>query len=214
VHPDALFEFILRRLDRDAEFDRRNEKKAGYTPISHHRFGNAFRPLQKGPRYRTFLERVTDRLVTQPEQGFWLRGLFWSIGSIDATALAVIDELLHRGNTDSARVALQLLEGAPNELALSRPCFAVHVIEESGRTDSQLGVLAESVFLTNAQTGPFNRAPGQPSPKFLPMKERSEALREIFAQGSPGNRLFTRMRDIAVEMLNRERLDDEQIGFA
>ncbi len=211
--PAALFDFILRRLDRDAEFDRRNEEKAGYAPTPHHRFGNALRPLQNGPRYRTFLEQVRDRFVTQPEQGFWLRELFWSIGSIDATALGVIDELLHRGDTQSVRIALQLLGGAPPELALSRPHFAVHVIEECGRVEAQLGVSAESVLLTNAQTGSFQRAPGQPSLKYLSMKERSETLSEIFPQGSPGNRMFTRLRDVAVEMLNRERLDDEQIGF-
>jgi hypothetical protein len=209
--PGALFEFVLRRLDRDAEF-RRNEKKAGYAPIPHHRFGTAFRQLQNGPRYRTFLEQVRDRFVTQPEQGFWLRELFWSIGSFDATALGVIDELLHRGDSESVRIALQLLGGAPPELALSRPHFAVHVIEECRRVDAQLGVSAESVLLTNAQIGPFDRAPGQPSGKYLSMKERSEALSELFPQGSSGNRLFTRLRDVAAEMLNRERLDDEQIG--
>jgi hypothetical protein len=211
--PAALFDFILRRLDRDADFDRRNEKKVGYAPIPHHRFGNAFRPLQNAPQYRTFLEQVRDRFTTQPEQEFWLRELFWSIGSIDATALGVIDELVHRGDTQSARIALALLGGAPPELALSRPNFAVHVIDECQRVDAQLGVMAESVLLTNAQTGSFNRASGQPSPKYLSMKERSEALSELFPQGSSGNRMFARLRDVAVEMLNRERLDDEQIGF-
>jgi len=48
--PSALFELILRRLDRDAELDRRNEKKGGYAPIPHHRFGNAFRPLQNATK--------------------------------------------------------------------------------------------------------------------------------------------------------------------
>lgn len=211
--PAALFDFILRRLDRDAELDRANEKKAGYSPIPHHRFGNAFRPLQNGPKYQYFLEQVRDRLVTQPDQAFWLRGLFWSIGSLDATALGVIDELLHRGNAESARIALQLIEGGPNGLALSRPCFAAHVIEECRKIGSRLGALAESVLLTNAHTGPFNRTPGQPSAKYASMKEKSETLRDLFPQGSSGNRLFNRMRESAVEMLRREQLDDEQMLF-
>jgi hypothetical protein len=211
--PGALFDLTLRRLDRDVEFDRRNETKAGYTPIPHHRFGNAFRALQNGPQYLAFLEQVRDRFISQPEQGFWLRELFWAIGSIDATALGVIDELVHRGDTESVRIALQILGGAPPELALSRPHFAVHLIEECRSVDAQLGVLAESVLLTNAQTGSFNRASGQPSPKYVSMKERSETLRDRFPQGSSGNRLFGRLRDAATEMLNRERLDDEQMGF-
>jgi len=156
---------------------------------------------------------VRDRFTTQPEQEYWLRELFWSIGSIDEKTLGVIDELLHRGDTQSARIALALLGGAPPELALSRPHFAVHVIEECRRVDAKLAVSAESVLLTNAQTGPFNRASGQPSPKYLSMKDRSEALSEGFPQGSSGNLLFTRLREVAVEMLNRERLDDEQMGF-
>lgn len=211
--PAVFFDFILRRLDHGAEFDRRNEKKTGYSPIPIHRFGNAFRPLQNGVQYRTFLQQVRNRFTTQPEQEFWLRELFWSIGSIDGTALGVIDELVHRGDTQSARIALALLGGAPPELALSRPHFAVHVIQECQRVDAQLGVMAESVLLTNAQTGPFNRTSGQPSPKYFSMKERSETLRDLFPQASSGNRLFSRLRDAAVEMLNRERLDDEQMGF-
>jgi hypothetical protein len=211
--PGALFGLILRRLDRDAEFGRQNEKKAGFSPIPHHRFGNAFRPLQNAPHYQTFLQQIRDRFTTQPEQEFWLRELFWSIGSIDETALGVIDELVHRGERQSARIALTLLGGAPPELALSRRHFAVHVIEECKHVEAQLGVLAESVLLANAQTGPFNRTSGQPSPKYLSMKERSETLRDRFPQGSLGNRLFSRLRDAAIEMLNRERLDDEQMGF-
>jgi hypothetical protein len=211
--PSPLFELILRRLDRDAELDRRNEKKDGYSPIPHHRFGNAFRPLQKTANYRIFLEQVRDRFFPQPGQSFWLRELFWSIASIDATALDVIGELLDRREAESIRIALQLIEGAPPEFALSQPDFAVQVIEKCRRVDAKLGELAESVLLVNSQTGSFNRAPGQPSPRYVSLKDRSETLRAKFAPGSAGNRLFTRMRDSAVEMLNRERLDDEQISF-
>jgi len=96
---------------------------------------------------------------------------------------------------------------------LSRPHFAVHIVDEAGRVDPQLGTLAESVLLTNAQTGPFNRASGQPSPKFQSMKEKSESLRDLFLQGSTGRRLFERLQAIAVETLSRERLDDEQMSF-
>lgn len=212
--PDALFELVLRRLDREAEFDRRKEVKAGYTPIPHHRFGNAFRPLQNGPRCRNFLAQVSDRFVTQPEQGYWLRELFWSIGSVDETTLNSIDELLHPGTTESVRIALTLIEGAPPELALARPDFALHVIEECRRVSAQLGELAESILVGNTQTGPFNRAPGQPSPKYLSLKERGEALSRNYAEGTTGHRLFTRIRDAAVARLNQERVDDEQVGFA
>ena len=211
--PDALFELILRRLDREAEFDRKKETKAGYTPIPHHRFGNAFRPLQNGPGHKQFLAQVRDRFVTQPEQSYWLRELFWSIASVDETTLASIDELLHPGTTESVRIALMLIEGAPPDLALTRPDFAVHVIEECARVSGQLGELAESILVGNAQTGPFNRTPGQPSPKYLSLKERSEALRGNFPEGSTGYRLFTSIRDAAVARLNHEHLEDEEVDF-
>ena len=184
--PPALFEFTLRRLDRDAEIEKGDDKIAGYTPIPHSRFGNAFRPLQNGPQYQYFLEQVAARLTTQPKQFFWLRGLFWEIGSIDATTLGVIDGLLHRDDKDFVRGALQLLEGAPPELALSHPLFAVHVIEESRRVDPQFGTAAESILVGNTQSGAFNRTPGQPSPKYASLKERSGALRDGFAPGIYG----------------------------
>jgi hypothetical protein len=212
--PDALFELILRRLDREAEFDRRKEAKAGYTPIPHQRFGNAFRPLQNGPRYGNFLAQARDRFVTQPEQSYWLRELFWSIGSVDETTLNSIDELLHPGTTESVRIALMLIEGAPTELALARPDFSLHVIDECRRVSVQLGELAESILVGNTQTGPFNRTPGQPSPKYLSLKQRGEELRVSYPEGSTGRRLFTRIRDAAEARLNHERLEDEEVDFA
>jgi hypothetical protein len=153
------------------------------------------------------------RFATQRDQAFWLRGIFWSIGSIDATTLGVIDELMHRGDKDSARDALQLIGGAPPQLSLTRPYFVVHIVEEAGRLDLQLGSSAESVFISNALSGPFNRASGQSSPKFLSMKDRCETLREFFQIGSAGRRLFDRLYAAAVETLNRERLDDEEMQF-
>ena len=103
------------------------------------------------------------RFATQRNQAYWLRGLFWSIGSLDATALGVIDEMVHRGDKDSVRDALQLIGGAPPELPLSRPYFAARIVEEAGHVDSQLGSSAESTFISNAFSGSFSRAPGQPN---------------------------------------------------
>ena len=125
----------------------------------------------------------------------------------------MIDGLLHRDDKDFVRGALQLLEGAPPELALGRPLFAVHVIEESRRVDPQLGAAAESILVGNTQMGAFNRTPGQPSPKYASLKERSEALRDRFAPGSTGHRLFTRICDGAVAWLDHERLQDEEMNF-
>jgi hypothetical protein len=47
---------------------------------------------------------------------------------------------------------------------------------------------------------PQTRASGQPSPKFLSMKGRCEALRDIFPADSTGNRFFSRLHAIAVEV--------------
>src|SRR5262249_43657811 len=101
----------------------------------------------------------------------------------------------------------------PPEFALSQPDFAVQVIEKCRRADSKLGESAESILVGNSLTGSFNRAPGQPSPRYVSLKERSEALRNNFTAGSAGNRLFTRIGDAAADMLHREHLDDDQMGF-
>jgi hypothetical protein len=88
-------------------------------------------------------------------------------------------------------------EGAPPEVALSRAAFAVHVIEECRRASGQLGELAESILVANTQPGPFNRVPGQPSPKYSSLRERSEATCGDLPAGSTARRLFARIRDAA-----------------
>jgi hypothetical protein len=51
------------------------------------------------------------------------------------------------------------------------------------------------------------------SPRYVSMKQRSETLRDLFPQGSSGNRLFSRLRESAVDTSKREQLDDEQKKF-
>jgi hypothetical protein len=212
-HPAALCEFIIRRLDRHAEMENDGGAKGGYAPVPHHRFGNAFHALQGTSHYREFLIQVRDRFVSQPHQQYWLRELFWSIGTLDSTTLEAIDELLHSGNDERLRAAIGLLAGAPPELALSRPSFAVHVIQECEHIDHELGDRAASALIGNAHGGAYQRAGGQPSPRYLTLRDRSAVLRDAFASDSVGNRLFARLYDSAVAALDRERVDDEQMDF-
>ena len=212
-HPGALCQFIISRLDRYAEMQNRAESTTGYTPVPHHQFANAFHALQGTTQYRDFLIQIRDRFISQPDQGYWLRELFWSIGTVDTTTLGAIDELLHSDDRERLRAAIELLGGAPSELALIRPRFAVHMIEEGERLGRDLAERAASVLIANAHTGAFQRAAGQPSPKYLAMSERSKVLRDSFAPDSIGYRFFARLHDSAVGALDREHMDDEEVRF-
>jgi hypothetical protein len=212
-YPAELFEFIVRRLDLYVGMENDAEATRGYAPVPHHRFGTAFHALQGTPHYREYLVQVRDRLVSQPNQRYWLRELFWSMGTLDSTTLGAIDEFLHSGDPGCLTAAIELLTGAPAELALNRPSFAVHMIEECERVSHELGDRATSALIGNAHGGAFNRAAGQPSPRYLTMRARSAALRDTFTPGSTGSRLFARLHDSAVAALDRERVDDEHIAF-
>ena len=209
----ALFEFTINRLDRYAGMQNRGEDTTGYAPVRHSQFGNAFHALQGSPHYPDFLVQVRDRFISQPDQGYWLQELFWGIGAVDTTTLSTIDELLHSDDKGKARAAIDLIGRAPPELALSSPSFAIHIIEECERLEQDLGERAASVLIGNAHAGPFNRAAGQPSPRYLTMKERAAALRDVFAADSTGRRFFARLHDSAVGALDRERIDDEEVTF-
>jgi hypothetical protein len=213
-YPVALCEFVIQRLDRYAEIESSGESSGGYAPVPHHRFGGAFHTLQGTAHYRDFLFRVRDRFVSMPEQRYWLRELFWSIGTQDSATLSAIDDLLHSGDAEQIKAAIGLVEGAPAELALNCPMFAAHMIEECERASHQLGEYALSALVGNAHSGGFQRTPGQPSPKFLSMRDRSAALRENFPAGPLGRRLFQTLHDSAVAAMDRERKDDEQIEFS
>ena len=58
-----------------------------------------------------------------------------------------------------------------------------------------------------------SRSPGSPSPKFQQMEQRAAALRDRFPPGSVGHEFFSRLRESAEAVLERERIDDEQFGF-
>lgn len=213
-HPTMLWEFIIQRLDRYADMERSGESTQGYSPVPNRRFGGAFHALQRTSHYRDLLNQIRDRFVTRPRQSYWLRELFWSVGTLDATTLGAIDELLHSGDADQVTAAIGLLGGAPPGLALNHPWFAVQVIEECGRISHELGQKAASLLIGNAHKGAFQRAVGQPSPRYLAMRDRSAALRDAFSAGSSGKQLFQDLYDSAVSALERERMDDdEQIGF-
>jgi hypothetical protein len=175
TYPAALFNFLVERIDCAAEKWARGESLGGYVPVTGHRIGGAFHSLQTGLGYSDFLVQVRDRYVAQPELQYWLEKIFWDIGTIDATTLSSIDDLLHTGDKEKVRAAVNLINGAPTGLALSRPYFAVHVLEISAEIDRNLLERASSTLITNAHVGHFSRTPGSPSPKFQQMEERAAA---------------------------------------
>lgn len=209
--PAALFEFIIARLDRYARMQDRGESTSGYTPVPHHRFASAFHALQGSPQYQDFLIQIRDRFISQSDQKYWLREFFWAIGTVDATTLSALDELLHSQDKEKIRATLDLIGEAPAEFALTHPYFAIHVIEEAKRVDADFGELATSVLIGNAHSGSFNRTAGQPSPRYLGMRDRALALKDSFPDGSTGRAFFSRLYESAVAALERERMDDEEI---
>lgn len=211
--PAELCEFIINRLDHYAKMQDRGEATAGYRPVPHQRFGNAFHALQGSPQYRNFLIQVRDRFISQPDQGYWLRELFWAIGTADTTTLSVLDELLHSADKEKTRAAIDLIAEAPHEFALTRPYFAIHVIEDAKRLDGDLGERAASILISNAHSGGFNRTAGQPSPRYLSMRDRAMSLKNNFPDGSTGSTFFSRLYESAIAALERERIDDEEIRF-
>ena len=212
-HADMLIEYILKRLDRHANIANRDSAYVGYAPVPHHQFGTAFHALQTSPQYGTFLAQIRDRFIRQPEQRYWLRELFWSVGTVDATTFGAIDELVHLGDREHALIAIELFGGGPPGIALSHPYFAIHLIQECDRLDLALGERMASALITNAHIGSFQRIPGQPSPKFLAMKSRAAMIRDIFVSGSSSHGFFGRLHDSAVSVLERERLDDEELTY-
>jgi hypothetical protein len=212
-HPAALCEFIINRLDHYARMQDRGEATSGYTPVPHHRFASAFHALQGSPQYRDFLVQIRDRFISQSDQRYWLRELFWAIGTVDTTTLSALDELLHSEDKEKMRAAIDLIAEAPPEFALTRPYFAIHVIEYAKRLDADLSERAASILVGNAHSGSFNRMAGQPSPRYLSMKDRAMSLRDNFPNGSAGSTFFSRLYESAVAALERERVDDEEIRF-
>lgn len=214
AYPGLVFSFLMQRLDRAAAILSRGESLKGYDPIPGNHVGSALRSLQNGPDYPAFMAEVRDKFINQPELRYWLAKIFWEIGTADTTTLSILDELVHSGDKDTIRAAIGLLSGgAPSSLALSRPRFAVHIIETCGEVDRDLAAHASAEFITNAHTGPFQRSPGSPSPKFQQMQERAAALGELFPAGSVGREFFSKLRESAEAVLDRERLDDEQFNF-
>lgn len=212
-HPSALFAFLIERLDRAAAIWARGESLGEYVPIPGHGLGSALHSLQRGPDYSNFLAQIRDRFVTQINQRYWLGQIFWNIGTIDVTTLSSIDDLLHSKDEENVRAAVGLIGDAPSGLALSRPYFAVHMLEVCEELDRDLLGQAMSVLIGNSHTGPFQRTPGSPSPKFQQMEERAAALRDLFYVGSVGHGFFSMLCVSAESVLERERLDDEQFGF-
>jgi hypothetical protein len=190
----------------------KGESTSGYTPVRRSLFGNAFHALQKSPQYRDFLIQVRDRFISQPNQGYWLRELFWAVGTTDTTTLGVLDELLHSNDKMKTSAAVDLIGGAPAEFALACPFFAIHVIEES-KQFGDLGERAGSLLIANAHSGSFQRTAGQRSPRYLSMMERAVYLRDVIAADSTGRTFFSTLFESALAALEREGVDDEEIRF-
>ncbi len=146
TYPSDLFEFIIQRLDHSASLTANTEGRSSYRPIPHHQIGTNFHALRGTPQYGQFLAEVRDRLIAQPEQGYWLLNLFWAIGALDTMTLSALDEWLHSRDVDKVRAIIALLGQAPPEFALTRPYFAIHLLQTCQNLDHNLGERASSLL--------------------------------------------------------------------
>ena len=158
-HPQPICEFILRRLDHYAAIQLQATGKTEYCPVPYHEFGTHFGGLRQTEYYGRFLAQIRDRLLAGDEQ-YWLTSLFWAVGASDTTTLSVIDDWMHSGDRDKLEALRVLLSQAPSRLALSRPWFAVHMVEVFASVDPSLGDRVTGTLVANAHTGMMTSAPG------------------------------------------------------
>ena len=214
VYPTLVFDFVLKRLDRDRLLREQSESGSDYQPVPFSSLHSTFAGVQKTKEYATMLAAVRDRMSDDDiMQRFWLQNLFWSIGTLDDTTLHCLDEWLHSGDPNRVEAILSLAGKGPANIALSKPVFAVHAIECSAESNNELADAALGTFTLNAFQGTLTGNPGEPPPRLVSTKARAEKLRSQYESSRSGMKLFDAIAKHADETIERLRIDDEEFRF-
>jgi hypothetical protein len=189
-YPEVAFEFVLKRLDYESALEVGCPYQLTYQAVPDHGIRPQFRGFVRSQRYALLLSDVRDRLAIKGHSANHLVDLFWSMGDLNAETLAAIDEWIHSGDRDKLRWAMRLLREGPKILAMTRPYFAVHVVETVSQVSRELGRDAMGVFIGHARTRGWEGSFSEPPKAMAELRDMALELAGKMTGSAVGSGLF------------------------
>ncbi len=203
----AVVSLLLNRIKRAAT----KETKYSALPVL-----NFQQPLDGLVSSRDIVDILRDIRNAALEPGWnikwWVPKLFLEVSSgfESAASLEVLQEWINSGDPNKIRHAAQLVSGANPGFLFDKLEFTSNLLVRASEAGHKCYLTVCGTLSGIAISGSYSRAPGQPSPRHVALKERALKVADQYDHGTPANSFFSSLAKDAESFINREMLRDEE----
>ena len=194
--PLAVVEFLEARLSHAVSI-KANEGYSAYKPLPSPSFWSSFQGVRESRTYNASLKQLFGWMRKFPRWVYETIELFWRFATTDETTFSVLDEALHSSAPEDLIDVLNVLSGAPKNLAFNHVAFAIHILNACASNGAELEELAMQRLKTNCLSLPGGIAVGgSPIPIWNGVGERAQATLALCEPDSPAFRLYSDLAQV------------------
>jgi hypothetical protein len=207
--PLLTAEFFIERVEIAAQQKSYSFRAANFGPYSHRKLR-----FLESDKCLDVLEGVWRWLWQNKERDHYFQ--YAAAHMFEAMFLGSTDKLveffqpiLPTADAGDLKLMGQLLREADHEFVFAHTAFVIELLERCQRVDFELHQTIWQQLYCSALEGVRSGIPGEPMPRDLADKNRSEAMLATLSRLSPAYELFEAIRQSAISNIERTKLDAE-----
>lgn len=203
--PRETMTFFMRRVDRAGE---REDWK--YRPINHGPYGHVPLRFRNSDIYPELLRTVAEWMRAGKAKpflfGYRAKELFETcFGPFDGEAVKFLEEWIATSDEQDLRLIAGILGEAHHSFVFTHRSFVERYLEKAKQVSPDVLKEAIGALMSSAVSGVRSGTAGEPMPRDVSMKEKSEAILKSLSRFSPAYKLYDGVRKHAEDGLADSR---------
>ncbi|MCP3392352.1 helix-turn-helix domain-containing protein [Bradyrhizobium sp. CCGB12] len=205
AYPRETMAFFMRRVDRAGEKEQRK-----YRPINHGPYGRVPLRFRDSGVYPELLRTVAEWMRAGKDKpflfGYRARELFETcFRPFDGETVKFLEEWIATSDEQDLNLIAGILNGAHHTFVFTHRPFVERYLEKAKQVGPKALKHAIGALFSSAVSGVRSGTPGEPMPRDISMKERSEQVLRSLPRFSPAHKLYDGIRKHAEEGLAESR---------
>lgn len=210
--PTRIADFFIRRVDRAVEMGGRQ-----YRPCNHGPYGHVPLRIRETPEYGSVLIKVLRWMKDAKYKAdqklifnYWARELFETLfGSFDGEVVQHLDAWSATADKNDMLLIANIMHEAPPDFVFAQAPFVERVLERAKRVDAESVKRVTAGLLNSSISGVRQGTPGEPFPRDLEMKAKTENVLRSLSRFSPAYQLYEAIKSYAESGIERALMDRE-----
>ena len=206
---DLAVSFLIRRLEH---YKLKEATIRDYTPLPYLGFKYAFTGTSQIANYGIYLRKIRNFMLNEKmKDPFWLPKLFEIVSDgYCEKSLQVLGEWLNEDNKMKIEGISLLLRDAPDEFLFKNYDFVGKLLVSAEKISQECLKNVKSDLFSIAATGTRSRSFGEPSQKWINLKDKGKEVADKFGQEHPAYQFYSEVSKYGEEEIQEELQRDEE----